>query len=73
MIAHGRRGGNPDRAITGQKIDRFAGDWLAEWQIFDRDFGEELEERSWIDDRAGEIVLAQAAGLVDDPDFDWSE
>ena len=69
-VVHRRRRRHPLGAALGQEVDRLAGHGLAEREVGGLELGEQLAEGAGIDDRAGEIVLAQAVGLLEHADVE---
>ena len=67
-VVHRRRRRNPLRPAVGHEVHRLAGHWLPEREVGELELGEQFPEGPRIDDRAGEIVLAQAFGLLEHAD-----
>ena len=69
-VVHRGRRRDPLRATLGHEVDGFGGNGLAEREVGGLEVGEQLAERAGIDDRAREIVLAQALGLLEHADVE---
>ena len=69
-VVHRGRRRDPLRAALGHEVDRFGGNRLAEREVGGLEVGEQLAERAGIHDRAREIVLAQALGLLEHADVE---
>ena len=69
-VVHGGRRRDALRASFGEEIDGFAGHRLAEREVAGAEVGEEVAEGAGIDDGAGEVVLAQAPGLLEHGDVE---
>ena len=69
-VVHGGRRGDPERLARRQEVHRFGVHVAAEGKVGVLEVGKELAEGARVDDRTGEIVLAQAFGFLEDGDIE---
>ena len=68
-VVHGRGRGDLDLPVLAQQVDGFLDDLVLERKVLVLELGKELAEGARVHHGAGEVVLAQGAGLVQHGDL----